>query len=41
MAQRMLEEGLYKYYPKSKGKVAKLDRVIMERGTYPREWKTK
>tara|TARA_B100000214_G_scaffold184697_1_gene133178 strand:+ start:901 stop:1860 length:960 start_codon:yes stop_codon:yes gene_type:complete len=27
--------------PKSKGKVAKLDRVIMERGTYPREWKTK
>ena len=27
--------------PKSKGKVAKLERVIMERGTYPREWKTK
>ena len=27
--------------PKSKGKVAKLDRVIMERGTYPREWKTR
>ena len=24
-----------------KGKVAKLERVIMERGTYPREWKTK
>tara|TARA_B100000029_G_C17412155_1_gene901154 strand:+ start:115 stop:1074 length:960 start_codon:yes stop_codon:yes gene_type:complete len=27
--------------PKGKGKVAKLVRVIMERGTYPREWKTK
>ena len=27
--------------PKAKGKVAKLERVIMERGTYPREWKTK
>ena len=27
--------------PKGKGKVAKLERVIMERGTYPREWKTK
>ena len=27
--------------PKSKGKVAKLERVIMKRGTYPREWKTK
>ena len=27
--------------PKSKGKVAKLERVIMMRGTYPREWKTK
>ena len=27
--------------PNGKGKVAKLERVIMERGTYPREWKTK
>lgn len=27
--------------PKSKGKVARLERVIMERGTYPREWKSK
>ena len=27
--------------PKSKGKVAKLERVIMERGTYPREWNSK
>jgi H/ACA ribonucleoprotein complex subunit 4 len=27
--------------PRSKGKVAKLERVIMKRGTYPREWKTK
>jgi len=27
--------------PRSKGKVAKLERVIMQRGTYPREWKTK
>ena len=26
---------------KSKGKVAKLERVIMKRGTYPREWKSK
>ena len=25
----------------SKGKVAKLERVIMKRGTYPREWKSK
>jgi len=25
----------------SKGRVAKLERVIMERGTYPREWKSK
>jgi len=24
-----------------KGKAVKLERVIMERGTYPREWKTK
>ena len=27
--------------PRSKGKVAKLERVIMKRGTYPSEWKTK
>ena len=27
--------------PNGRGKVAKLERVIMERGTYPREWKTK
>jgi len=27
--------------PKSKGKVARLERVIMKRGTYPREWKSK
>ena len=24
-----------------KGKAVKLERVIMERGTYPREWKSK
>ena len=27
--------------PKSKGKVARLERVIMKRGTYPREWRSK
>ncbi len=26
--------------PKSKGKVARLERVIMERGTYHRAWKS-
>ena len=26
---------------KGKGKVARLERVIMERGTYPREWKSR